>query len=39
MKDLRAAKGAALPVLFCFDPRRQSILLLGGDKTGAWNEW
>ena len=24
---------------FCFDPRRQAILLLGGDKTGAWNEW
>ncbi|MEI7755491.1 MAG: type II toxin-antitoxin system RelE/ParE family toxin [Actinomycetota bacterium] len=39
MKELRAAKGGALRVLFCFDPRRQAILLLGGDKTGAWNEW
>lgn len=38
MKELRAAKGEALRVLFCFDPRRQAILLLGGDKTGAWNE-
>ena len=39
MKELRAAKGGALRVLLCFDPRRQAILLLGGDKTGAWNEW
>lgn len=22
-----------------FDPRRQAILLLGGDKTGEWNDW
>jgi len=22
-----------------FDPRRQVILLLGGDKSGEWNEW
>lgn len=28
-----------LRVLFCFDPRRQVILLLGGDKTGEWNDW
>ena len=26
-------------MLFCFDPRRQAICLLGGDKTGVWNEW
>ena len=39
MKELRTAKGGALRLLFCFDPRRQAILLLGGDKTGAWNEW
>ena len=32
MKELRAAKGGALRVLFCFDPRRQAILLLGGDR-------
>jgi hypothetical protein len=25
--------------LFVFDPLRQAVLLLGGDKTGAWNEW
>lgn len=26
-------------MLFSFDPRRQAILLLGGDKTGEWNDW
>ena len=37
MKELRAAQGGALRVLFMFDPRRQAVLLLGGDKTGEWN--
>ena len=22
-----------------FDPRRQVILLLGGDKSGEWDDW
>ena len=39
MNELRASKGGALRVLFMFDPRRQVILLLGGDKTGEWDEW
>ncbi len=39
MKELRASKGGALRVLFAFDPRRQMILLLGGDKSGEWNDW
>ena len=39
MKELRAALGGALRVLFMFDPRRQVILLLGGDKSGSWNAW
>ena len=26
-------------MLFSFDPRRHAILLLGGDKSGAWNDW
>ena len=39
MKELRASKGGALRVLFTFDPRRQAILLISGDKTGAWNDW
>ena len=37
MKELRASKGGALRTLFMFDPGR--ILLLGGDKSGEWNEW
>jgi len=39
MKELRVSKAGALRVLFAFDPRRSAILLLGGDKTGAWDEW
>ena len=39
MKELRATKGGALRVLFAFDPRRRAILLLGGDKTGHWQDW
>ena len=39
MKELRVSRGAALRVLFAFDPRRHAILLLGGDKSGQWDEW
>ncbi len=42
MNELRAAKDGAKRVLFSFDPRRQAILLSGGDKSGEWNkryEW
>jgi hypothetical protein len=39
MKELRASQSGMLRVLFMFDPRRQIVLLLGGDKTGRWNEW
>ncbi len=39
MKELRASAGGALRVLFAFDPRRHAILLLGGDKSGQWEQW
>lgn len=39
MKELRASEGGALRVLFAFDVRRQAIVLIGGDKSGSWNEW
>lgn len=39
MKELRVSKGGALRVLFAFDPRREAILLLGGDKAGRWEAW
>ncbi len=39
MKELRASKGGALRVLFIFDSMRRAVLLLGGDKSGQWEEW
>lgn len=42
MKELRVpAARRGIRVLFCFDPRRTVILLLGGDKSedSAWNAW
>ncbi len=35
MKELRPA-GTSIRILFIFDPDRQAILLLGGDKAGNW---
>lgn len=26
-------------MLFVFDPRREAILLVGGDKSGQWAAW
>ncbi|MBB6566835.1 hypothetical protein HPO96_30355 [Kribbella sandramycini] len=26
-------------VLFAFDPARQVVLLIGGDKAGRWEAW
>lgn len=39
MKELRVSKGGAIRVLFAFDPQRQAVLLIGGDKTGQWKVW
>nr|WP_117427755.1 type II toxin-antitoxin system RelE/ParE family toxin [Mycobacterium marinum] len=38
MKDLRPA-GTSIRVLFIFDPARQAIPILGGDKAGDWKRW
>lgn len=38
MKELRSV-GGNLRALFAFDPKRQAIILLGGDKTGNWRGW
>lgn len=38
MKELRPL-GTNIRILFAFDPRRAAIFLIGGDKTGQWNEW
>jgi hypothetical protein len=35
MHELRTRdEGNPVRIFFCFDPRRQAILLIGGDKTG-----
>jgi hypothetical protein len=40
LKELRPPVGVhRLRILFLFDPRRTAILLVGGDKTGRWQEW
>lgn len=36
MKELRAG---TLRALFAFDPHRQAIILLGGDKRDDWTAW
>ncbi len=40
MKELRP-RGIAknFRILFLFDPRREAILLIGGDKSGQWDRW
>jgi hypothetical protein len=38
MKELRSV-GGHIRIMFAFDPARQAILLIGGDKTGRWKDW
>ena len=38
MKELRPA-GTSIRILFHFDPARQAVLLLAGDKAGSWESW
>jgi hypothetical protein len=37
LKELRLHQGVR--VLFAFDPNRQAVMLVGGDKTGSWKRW
>ncbi len=41
LKELRVQSGASFSVraLFVFDPKRQAIVLVVGDKAGEWNSW
>lgn len=41
MKELRPGSTgrSELRVLFAFDPKRHAVLLVGGDKSGSWNDW
>ena len=38
MKEL-IPLGSSIRILYIFDPLRNAILLLGGDKEGQWTEW
>ncbi|WP_129656283.1 type II toxin-antitoxin system RelE/ParE family toxin [Rothia halotolerans] len=41
MKELRPGSSgrSELRILFAFDPERQAILLVAGDKAGNWRRW
>jgi len=41
MKELRPGSSgrSELRILFAFDPKRQAILLVAGDKAGDWQRW
>ena len=41
MKELRPGSAGAseVRILFCFDPERQAVLLVAGDKKGNWSGW
>jgi hypothetical protein len=41
MKELRpgSAGDSEVRMLFAFDPARQAILLVAGDKSGQWRSW
>lgn len=41
LKELRPGSSGSseVRILFIFDPQRQAVLLLGGDKSGAWSQW
>ncbi|TDP75121.1 hypothetical protein DEU31_3292 [Brachybacterium sp. AG952] len=41
MKELRPGSSGSseLRILFAFDPGRQAILLVAGDKSGNWTSW
>jgi hypothetical protein len=41
LKELRpgSAGRTEIRILFAFDPVRQAVLLVAGDKAGQWNKW
>jgi hypothetical protein len=41
MKELRpgSAGPTQIRILFAFDPVRQAVLLVAGDKSGNWKQW
>jgi hypothetical protein len=41
LKELRPGSSGSTEVrlLFVFDPERQAVILVGGDKAGNWSRW
>ena len=41
MKELRPRSGqrVSIRILFAFDPQRQGVLLVAGNKAGSWASW
>ncbi len=41
MKELRPAStgSSEVRVLFAFDPDREAVVLVAGDKSGRWQAW
>lgn len=41
LKELRpGSQGQSeVRILFVFDPKRQAVLLVAGDKSGRWTDW
>ncbi|MDA0565252.1 type II toxin-antitoxin system RelE/ParE family toxin [Streptomonospora sp. S1-112] len=41
LKELRpgSSGGTEIRILFVFDPDRQAVLLVAGDKSGQWRTW
>jgi hypothetical protein len=37
LKELRP--GSEIRILYIFDPRRNAVLLVAGDKAGKWEAW
>ncbi|MEV0034439.1 type II toxin-antitoxin system RelE/ParE family toxin [Streptomyces sp. NPDC050804] len=41
MKELRPGSvgSSEIRMLFAFDPARQALIMVAGDKNGSWNTW
>ena len=41
LKELRPITNqhGHIRIIFAFDPKRQAVLLLAGDKRGQWDKW
>ncbi|PWG65676.1 type II toxin-antitoxin system RelE/ParE family toxin [Bifidobacterium callitrichidarum] len=41
LKELRPGSSgrSEVRILFVFDPSRQAVMLVGGDKQNKWNKW